>query len=913
MSEQSSDRNLLLGILALQLDFIQQHQLIAAMQQWLLHKSTKLEDILLRQDAIDEEKRDFLVSIVQKHLQFHDDDPKESLASLSSLSSVKKELDKLADPDLHATLAGVSANWQGDKSADATQSMVSDGMSQFGRYRILRPHDAGGLGRVSVAEDEELHREVALKEIKERYANDPGSRHRFLVEAEVTGRLEHPGIVPVYGLGQDSHGRPFYAMRFIRGDSLKSRIKLFYSSSEGPRTSKTRNLELRKLLQRFTDVCNAIEYAHSRGVLHRDLKPGNIMLGKYGETLVVDWGLAKTVEKTGTHEQSDEPTFFPSSGDDSSKTRMGSIIGTPKFMSPEQAEGRIDQMGPRTDVYCLGSTLYCILTGQPPFTGNNASEILSAVRKGDFRAPSSVRSDVPRALEAICLKAMALKPSDRYETAAALAEEIDLWLADEPVSVYREPWADRVGRFLRKHRTLVASGAVLLVTVVLALAVINALVTKQNRELRIARDQAEANRRRAVKEEEKARQHLATARSIALNIVEIAEQRLSRVPGQEGFRETMMDRVHQMLQDIYRDEPETPGVRLELAEAARLSGNLKRVLKKSEEAAERLSQSIELQQQLRQRDPDTTERLAYLAETLRDQSTLLKDLGRMDDADAALQSATQIMVPLARESPDNLDYQRILGTIDLEGISLQIDRLKLDAALQLSIRCADTYKLLSESDNRAPLDHLMMMLAMARHGQLLDRLDRGDEARAVFAEAIESGRQWVEKTPDRNTRYAFARLLHWAAEGAIQSGTVTDDARSQLDEALRLWDILVEGSSGYAGFQYYLGEAWRLRAKMYALENQPDEAITAFERSREVLEASLEKVTDADHQDALAQTLTDFAEFKRATEADAEAAGLLERALSLRQQACKLSPASEDLRQKLQKLQQTVQATRSPE
>jgi serine/threonine protein kinase len=176
---------------------------------------------------------------------------------------------------------------------------------------VLRPHARGGLGEVFVARDQELHREVALKEIQARH-DDPRSRSRFLLEAEVTGGLEHPGVVPVYGLGAYPDGRPFYAMRLIKGDSLKEAIGRFHQADVPGRDPGERRLALRGLLRRFVDVCNAVAYAHSRGVLHRDLKPSNVMLGPYGETLVVDWGLAKVVGRpAGSDGATEEDVFFP--------------------------------------------------------------------------------------------------------------------------------------------------------------------------------------------------------------------------------------------------------------------------------------------------------------------------------------------------------------------------------------------------------------------------------------------------------------------------------------------------------------------------------------------------------------------------------------------------------------------------
>ncbi len=363
------------------------------------------------------------------------------------------------------------------------------------RLKVLKFHAKGGLGQVSIALDEELHREVAFKEIQDRVADSSEHRQMFVREAEITGRLEHPGIVPIYGLGQYADGRPFYAMRFIKGDSLDEAITRFHAADQTKRDPGERSLALRELLGRFLDVCNAISYAHSRGVLHRDLKPGNIMLGEYGETLVVDWGMSKSLDR-----DEDSPsgidTLVPfESG--SAPTAQGSVKGTPQYMSPEQAEGRIDELGPATDVYALGATLYAVLTGQPPFPRDDIGKIMSAVKEGRFKKPREVKPNVPRALESICLRAMAVQPVNRYTTVTAMADDVKHWLGDEPVLAHRESLGERLTRLERRYRTLIRTAGVAL-GVISLVAVVAAIAINQQRSAAItARNESDKSKARA--------------------------------------------------------------------------------------------------------------------------------------------------------------------------------------------------------------------------------------------------------------------------------------------------------------------------------------------------------------------------------------------------------------------------------
>ena len=443
---------------------------------------------------------------------------------------------------------------------------------------VFCAHAQGGLGEVFVAKDTELNREVALKQIQARHANDESSRLRFLLEAEVTGGLEHPGIVPVYGLGRYQDGRPFYAMRFIKGDTLRQATDRFHRvagqiPAEGSATPPVEStdravdftgVEFRKLLGRFLDVCQAIEYAHSRGVLHRDLKPGNIMLGKYGETLVVDWGLAKTTEPSPQSLTSSEAPLQPASASGNAPTVMGSAIGTPSFMPPEQAAGHLDELGPTSDVYSLGATLYYLLTGKVPFQGKDIPTLLNDVRSGKFPRPRSIQPHTPKALEAVCLKAMSLHPSNRYASQRHLADDIERYLADEPVSSFTEPVTAQVRRWARKHRTATTATAAVILVSALGLGIFSTIVSAKNstlKQLNASLDDkngelVEANQRErdarqlATTNELTAREQSQLALSTLTAVVRDIQLGLLDVPGGSEVRRRLLQTSLQDLQHV---------------------------------------------------------------------------------------------------------------------------------------------------------------------------------------------------------------------------------------------------------------------------------------------------------------------------------------------------------------------------
>jgi len=330
-------------------------------------------------------------------------------------------------PTLNVKMVSLHAE---DDVDERPQEIVGDGF----RYEDLSVLGVGGMGEVRRVRERDLNRTLAMKIIKPEVMKKTSSLARFIEEAQVSAQLQHPSIIPVHEIGRLHDGRYYFTMQEIRGRELGDAITSVHAASTNGRWDiDVEGWGLRQLITALQRACQAVGYAHARGVIHRDLKPSNIMVGRDGEVFVVDWGIAKIrgrdvrTEDDGMHDLDWIETNR--SGDASQSTRAGAVTGTPAYMSPEQARGDVALVSMGSDVYALGAILYKILTGRVPYLGKHLWQLLMAVAKADLKPPSEVTArKIPDELEDICVRALSAHPDDRYRDARALADALGAWL-----------------------------------------------------------------------------------------------------------------------------------------------------------------------------------------------------------------------------------------------------------------------------------------------------------------------------------------------------------------------------------------------------------------------------------------------------------------------------------------------------
>jgi tetratricopeptide (TPR) repeat protein len=604
-------------------------------------------------------------------------------------------------------------------------------------YEILEPIGRGGMGVVYRANQRALGRIVALKQIQAGLDADAQELARFRTEAEAAARLRHPNIVQVYDVGL-REGSPYLAMELVEGGSLADRLR------RGP-------LSVREAAERIAAIARAIDHAHSAGIIHRDLKPGNILLAPDGTPKVADFGLAKRLDVEAGHTQS------------------GAVLGTPSYMAPEQAQGRA--VGPSADIFALGAILYVCLTGRPPFPAATPLEMLLQARLHDPPAISRLRPGVPRDIQTICLKCLELDPRRRYATAGQLADDLDRFLRDEPISARAVGPAERGLKWARRRPSQAALAGLGAMTLIGSLG---GLLTHQA-ALQVQVDRA--NRAVEVAQEQRARafSNYQEARGVIHEILKHLDG-----AGQDGMPlgvEVRMAQIEAALSYYDRilavsDSPD-PLVRLDTAVTLRQAAVLQMGLGRHEPAERNLARSIELLDALGAEEPG---RAGWLRERMTSWGALggvrmATDPGR---ALEALASARGLAEQLAH-AENWSEHSRL----DLAWCEGNLGRALLDAGRRADAaahfrQAAD----LRRGLRNARPDHVGRVTDLAATLNTLGWIegpDRFEEAERVFAEGCQVLEQALGRAPDEIS-YVLGLsdlLVNWGRSAA-------DRERSEL-------------------------------------------------------------------------------------------------------------------------------------
>jgi eukaryotic-like serine/threonine-protein kinase len=835
MAPSKTDRNLLFAVIALQLDILEQEQFAEACAVWALTMERPMDELLLDRGWISPDDRQEITHNLQRKLKKHRGDVHASLAAAAD-SSVREILRTINEPVVRQSV---------DELAPATghvlATLIPDRGSQHTsiRYTLSRVHGEGGLGRVWLAHDTDLNRKVALKEVRIDRTADVRTLRRFLKEAQVTGQLEHPNIVPVYELGrrkEDDH--PFYTMRFVEGRTLGQEIAEFHRDRAGKPASR---LDWqRRLLEPFLKICEAIGYAHSRNVIHRDLKPENVVLGDHGEAIVLDWGLAKLLtEALGPHATVDADPIEVTDGALSDKTH--GRAGTPVYMAPEQVAMNDDQIDTRTDLYGLGAILYEILANRPPAQGTTLEEIYQNVSAGRIPRAREVDLTVPAALDAICAKALSLNRHDRYASASALADEVRRWLIDEPVSVYRDPLTVRLTRWGRKHRTLVTSAAAVLLVAVASFAVFASErsahaseMGRKNSELIRANTALDAQRRRA---EDREAQAIAAVKQFGDVVAN--EPELKKNPALEALRKRLLKEplaFFRALRDrLQADKATTPESLARLARASFDLGSLTNEIGDKQDALAAFQESQTIRQKLADDNPNVIKFQRDLALCRGNVAHLLRETGKPAEALQSLESALAIHRKLASDNPADTEIQSDLAKSHREiGLFLYWAgkpaeaRQSLESALAIQQRLADENPTVTLFQGELAATHVNI--------GYVSPTGKGTEA----LQSYERGRAILQKLADDNPAVTgFQNQLansHNSIGYVLLNAGKPAEALKSLESARAIYQKLADDNPSVTMFVDGLARSHVNIGVMLNESGKPAEALKSHESARKVLQ-----------------------------------------------------------------------------
>ncbi len=568
--------------------------------------------------------------------------------------------------------------------------------NDFGDYELIREIARGGMGVVFQARQKSLNRIVALKMILAGQLASKEQVRRFYSEAEQAGRLDHPNIVPIYQVGEHQ-GQHYFSMKLIEGGSLSTQLETYRKS-------------YREAARLIATVARAVHYAHQRGVLHRDLKPGNILLDSDGQPHVTDFGLAKHLG--------------PERGD----TQSGAILGTPGYMAPEQAAGSKD-LSVAVDVHGLGAILYELLTDRPPFSADTTMAVIMQVMTQEARRVRQLNSKVPADLETICMKCLQKEPSRRYASAAALADDLDRFLAGEPIHARPISRVERVIKWARRRPTAAALLVIVCLTVAALLiggwwynAKLQAALTQSEqseRQARIARDQVTETFERS----------LTTIDDMLINF----DGRLANMENMDSVRLEFLNEFLKVSQRLNQERPNDPMARRQLGRV--------------------------------------WSRVAHLSE----------QNGHYNDGDQAFREAIALQQGLVEEFPKHAQYQIDLANTCSQHARLLLKQGNAAEAKTTMLRAIEVQSQLAEEFPTEQAYKLRLIRYRFELGNVLEEAGKLSEARAAYQESMKAVEKLLQDNPDNPSYHHFL--------GTVADGLAALEAESNSDEAQRLLEL----------------------------------------------------------------------------------------------------------------------------
>jgi serine/threonine protein kinase/tetratricopeptide (TPR) repeat protein len=808
-------------------------------------------------------------------------------------------------------LADASQHGLNGLSPSAALTGLADDLSgePLGDFRLLREVGRGGMGVVYEAEQRSLRRRVALKVLPWAAALDPKQLQRFKNEALAAASLKHEHIVHVYGVGCE-RGVHYYAMEYVEGQTLAQLIHALHTlapapdqtpaplvgggestaDADGPcppnadaRTSPAAALSTEKSGPRgrafyrmaaelIAQAADALEHAHGLGIVHRDVKPGNLLLGSAGKVYVSDFGLAR---------------FGPDAG----LTMSGDVLGTLRYMAPEQALARHGLVDHRADVYALGATLYELLTGRPAVNATERAEILRKIAFEEPVAPRKLDKAIPAELETITLKCLAKSPAERYATAGELADDLRRWLGDQTIKAKPPGVPAKVAKWARRHVAAVWAIAAVSAVASAALALSTWLIWKKEGTVRTALESETRERRRAQANLQIARD------AVEQMLTHLSEKHLARVPQMEMVRARVLQDALLFHQRLLQEQGDDPAVRAQTAFAHMNVGWIQRRLGRQDDAVTSYRDSIRTFEDLAAADPDEPEYRRGLAEALDGLGGVLNSSGRGAEAETRYRQALELQEKLVADFPGVPTYRAAVAwTCNGLGNRFNDANRFAEAAHHFGREVALREQLLNENSERVG-NHEDLAIALSNLAGALANAGQRMEAEAPYKKALATQKTVVAKSayPFQN-RPILAHILYELGTLFLETDRPAE-AEKMFQEALPVAEEVAKDFPDAPDDRDRLARLHNARGNLLKQQGRPTDADVAYRQALTIQEKLADDFPGRpEYRRTLARTLNNRGFLLKQLDRIADAERSLRQAVAAAEQVAKAYPSNRDYR-----------------